>query len=226
MILLFLNIVVIIATLRGLADDFVNGFAASLLIFAALACFDIFVAIPIWKAMLGKDDAPSVPSPPVVSGTMRCPTCGADAKETCAVILKGLGEDKIAAIKAIREWTGMNLKDVVDSVRQLPATLWTASADDARGLLQNLQRTGVVAELSVAAESIKKNRDAYPVVLCEIGKDKIAVVKVIREWTGLSLRDAVNYVNQTPITLRATSRDNAAQILHDLQEAGATVEMR
>ena len=265
MILLFLNIVVIIATLRGLADDFVNGFAASLLIFAALACFDIFVAIPIWKAMLGKDDAPSFPSPPVVSGTMRCPTCGADAtvhgdqwecgwcgdcgvfdaapnfdsaasptvtarravgKETCAVILKGLGEDKIAAIKAIREWTGMNLKDVVDSVRQLPATLWTASADDARGLLQNLQRTGAVAELSVAAESIKKNRDAYPVVLCEIGKDKIAVVKVIREWTGLSLRDAVNYVNQTPITLRATSRDNAAQILHDLQEAGATVEMR
>lgn len=67
-----------------------------------------------------------------------------------------------------------------------------------------------MAELSVAAESIKKNRDAYPVVLCEIGKDKIAVVKVIREWTGLSLRDAVNYVNQTPITLRATSRDNAA----------------
>ena len=77
-----------------------------------------------------------------------------------------------------------------------------------------------------AAESIKKNRDAYPVVLCEIGKDKIAVVKVIREWTGLSLKDAVNYVNQTPITLRATSKDNAAQILHDLQEAGATVEMR
>ena len=79
MILLFLNIVVIIATLRGLADDFVNGFAASLLIFAALACFDIFVAIPIWKAMLGKDDAPSTPAPPVVRGTMRCPTCGADA---------------------------------------------------------------------------------------------------------------------------------------------------
>lgn len=267
MILLFLNIAVIIAVLSTLggAEDFGGAFQAALLVLVALGLFDIFVAIPIWKAMLGKDDAPSTPALPVVSGTMRCPTCGADAtvhgdqwecgwcgdcgvfdaapnfdsaasptvtarravgKETCAVILNGLGEDKIAAIKAIREWTGMNLKDVVDSVRQLPATLWTASADDARGLLQNLQRTGAVAELSVAAESIKKNRDAYPVVLCEIGKDKIAVVKVIREWTGLSLRDAVNYVNQTPITLRATSRDNAAQILHDLQEAGATVEMR
>lgn len=265
MILLFLNIVVIIATLRGLADDFVNGFAASLLIFAALACFDIFVAIPIWKAMLGKDDAPSVPSPPVVSGTMRCPTCGADAtvhgdqwecgwcgdcgvfhaapdfdsvvsptvtarravaKGTYAVILKELGEDKIAAIKAIREWTGMDLKGVVDSVHQLPTTLWTASAGDARGLLQNLQRTGAVAELSIAAESVKRNADVYPIVLCEIGKDKIAVVKVVREWTGLSLKDAVNYVNQAPITLRATSRDNAVQLLHDLQEAGATAELR
>ena len=83
-----------------------------------------------------------------------------------------------------------------------------------------------MAELSIAAESVKRNADVYPIVLCEIGKDKIAVVKVVREWTGLSLKDAVNYVNQAPITLRATSRDNAVQLLHDLQEAGATAELR
>lgn len=263
MILLFLNIAVIIAVLSTLggAEDFGGAFQAALLVLSALGLFDIFVAIPIWKAMLGKDDAPSTPAPPVVSGTMRCPTCGADAtvhgdqwecgwcgdcgvidavpdfdaarspvvmarrasaKGKYSVILKKLGEDKIAAIKAIREYTGMSLKDAADAVHQLPATLWTNSAGDARILLQNLQRVGAVAELSPAAE----RADLYAVVLCEIGKDKIAVVKAVREWTGLSLKDAVNYVNQAPITLRATSRDNAAQLLHDLQEAGATVEMR
>ena len=267
MILLFLNIAVIIAVLSTLsnADNFGGAFTGTLFILFVLAWFDIFVAIPIWKAMLGKDDAPSTPAPPAVSGTMRCPTCGADAtvhgdqwecgwcgdcgvidavpdfdavdspvvmarrasaKGKYSVILKKLGEDKIAAIKAIREWTGMSLKDAADAVRQLPVTLWTASAGDARGLLQNLQKAGAVAELSPAAERAKRNLDLYPVVLCEIGKNKIAVVKVVREWTGLSLQDAVNYVNQAPITLRATSRDNAVQLLHDLQEAGATAELR
>ena len=261
--MLFLNIAVIIAVLSilGSGEDFGGAFQAALLFIFALGLFDIFVAIPIWKAMLGKDDAPSTPAPPVVSGTMRCPTCGADAtvhgdqwecgwcgdcgvfdtvpdfdavaspvvmarrasaKGKYSVILKKLGEDKIAAIKTIREWTGMSLKDAADAVRQLPVTLWTASAGDARGLLQNLQKVGAVAELSPAAE----RADLYAVVLCEIGKDKIAVVKAVREWTGLSLKDAVNYVNQAPITLRATSRDNAAQLLHDLQEAGATAELR
>ncbi len=82
MILLFINIVVIIAVLStlGSGEDFGGAFQAALFILFVLALFDIFVAIPIWKAMLGKDDAPSTPAPLVMSGTMRCPTCGADAE--------------------------------------------------------------------------------------------------------------------------------------------------
>ena len=261
MILLFINIVVIIAVLStlGSGEDFGGAFQAALFILFVLALFDIFVAIPILKAMLGKDDAPSTPAPLVMSGTMRCPTCGADAtvhgdqwecgwcgdcgvvdaapsltgtvkwataKGAYFVVLKEIGGNKIAVIKAIRECTGVDLKNAVDAVRQMPVTLWTNSANDARILFLNLQKAGATAELSPAAERANAKLGEYSVVLCEIGKDKIAVIKVVREWTGLSFSDTVAFVNKTPITLRATSRDNAAQILHNLQEAGATAELR
>lgn len=67
----------------------------------------------------------------------------------------------------------------------------------------------------------------FDVVLKEAGSNKIAVIKVVREITGLGLKEAKALVDGAPNTLKeAVSKDDAEAMEAKLKEAGATVELK
>ena len=67
----------------------------------------------------------------------------------------------------------------------------------------------------------------FDVVLAEAGAEKIKVIKVVREITGLGLGEAKAAVDGAPTTLKeAVSKDDAEKIKAQLEEVGATVELK
>jgi large subunit ribosomal protein L7/L12 len=79
------------------------------------------------------------------------------------------------------------------------------------------------AEAAPAAEE----KDSFDVVLTAAGAQKINVIKVVREITGLGLKEAKDLVDGAPKTVKeGVSKDEAEQLKTKLADAGATVEVK
>ena len=77
---------------------------------------------------------------------------------------------------------------------------------------------------AAAAEEEKTEFDA---ILKEAGSEKIKVIKVIRELTGLGLKEAKDFVESAPKTIKeAASKEECEKIKAKLAEVGATVEIK
>jgi len=84
---------------------------------------------------------------------------------------------------------------------------------------------GVAAGGAEAAPAEEKTE--FDVVLASYGEKKINVIKVVRAHTGLGLKEAKDLVDSAPSTIKeAVSKDEAEKIKKDLEEAGATVELK
>lgn len=67
----------------------------------------------------------------------------------------------------------------------------------------------------------------FDVVLESAGSGKINVIKVVKEITGLGLKDAKAIVDEAPKTVKEkVSKDEAEELKAKLEEAGATVELK
>ncbi len=65
------------------------------------------------------------------------------------------------------------------------------------------------------------------VVLTEVGGQKVPVIKVVRAATGLGLKEAKALVDEAPKAIKeGVERDEAEKLKADLEEAGATVELK
>ncbi len=78
-----------------------------------------------------------------------------------------------------------------------------------------------------AAAPVVEEKTEFDVVLKEAGAKKIQVIKVVREITGLGLKEAKDLVDGAPQTVKpGVSKDEAAQLKAKLEEQGATVEVK
>src|SRR5574344_1606289 len=78
-----------------------------------------------------------------------------------------------------------------------------------------------------AAAPVAEEQTEFTVVLAEVGGEKIKVIKVVREITGLGLKEAKDLVDGAPKPVKeAISKADADEIAKKLQEAGATVEVK
>jgi len=78
------------------------------------------------------------------------------------------------------------------------------------------------AEVAAAEE-----KDEFDVVLTSAGDKKINVIKVVRAVTGLGLKEAKDMVDGAPQTIKeAASKDEAEALKKQLEEAGASVELK
>ena len=83
---------------------------------------------------------------------------------------------------------------------------------------------GAGAGAAAAAEEEKTEFDA---ILKDAGSEKIKVIKVIRELTGLGLKEAKDFVENAPKTIKeAASKEDCEKIKAKLAEVGATVEIK
>ncbi len=115
-------------------------------------------------------------------------------------------------IDAIKEMTVLELNDLVKAIEEEFGV--TAAAPVAV--------VGGGAEGGGAAEQTE-----FDVVLENAGGSKINVIKVVREITGLGLKEAKALVDGAPAPVKeGVSKDEAEEIKAKLEEAGATVEVK
>ena len=99
------------------------------------------------------------------------------------------------------------------------------------------EKFGVSAAAAVAVAAPGAGGDAggaaaeekteFDVVLTEIGANKVSVIKAVRAITGLGLKEAKEAVEGAPTTLKeGVSKDEAEEVKKQLEEAGATAELK
>jgi large subunit ribosomal protein L7/L12 len=99
------------------------------------------------------------------------------------------------------------------------------------------EKFGVTAAAAVAAApaaaaggeaaGAAAEKDEFDVVLASFGDNKVAVIKAVRSITGLGLKEAKDMVEGAPSAVKeGASKDEAEAIKKQLEEAGATVELK
>jgi large subunit ribosomal protein L7/L12 len=85
----------------------------------------------------------------------------------------------------------------------------------------------VAAPAAAADAAAVEEQDEFEVVLTSFGEKKVNAIKVVRSVTGLGLKEAKELVDSVPSTVKeGASKDEAEDIKKQLEEAGATVELK
>lgn len=118
----------------------------------------------------------------------------------------------------IEELSNKSIMEVVEIVKALEEK-WGVSAAAAVA----------VAAVPAAADAgaAQEEKTEFDVVLQSFGDNKVAVIKVVRTATGLGLKEAKDLVEGAPSPLKeGVSKDEAEDLKKQLEEAGATAEIK
>ncbi len=123
--------------------------------------------------------------------------------------------------KIAEEISGLTLLEARDLVKTLEEKLGVKAAAP-------VAVAAVAAPGAAAAEAAPaEEKTEFDVVLTGFGDKKIQVIKVVRELTGLGLKEAKDLVEAVPKPVKeGVSKDEAAAIKKKLEEAGGTVEIK
>ena len=110
---------------------------------------------------------------------------------------------------------GLTILELADLVKALEEEFGVSAAPVA------------AAPVAGAAAAPVEEKTEFDVVLKAAGANKLAVIKVARELTGLGLKDAKDLVESAPKTIKeAVSKEEADKIAEQLKAAGAEVEIK
>ena len=123
-----------------------------------------------------------------------------------------MASEKITAlIEEVKNLTVLELSELVHALEDEFGVSAAAMAAPAAG----------------AAAAVVEEKTEFDVVLAEIGAEKIKVIKVVREITGLGLAEAKAAVEAAPKALKeGVSKDEAEELKKKLEEVGAKVELK
>ena len=111
---------------------------------------------------------------------------------------------------------GLTILELADLVKALEEEFGVSAAPVA-----------AVAAPGAAAAAPVEEKTEFDVILKSAGANKLAVIKVAREITGLGLKDAKDLVESAPKTIKeAVAKDEADKIAEQLKAAGAEVEVK
>ena len=111
---------------------------------------------------------------------------------------------------------GLTILELADLVKALEEEFGVSAAPVA-----------VAAAPGAAAAPAAEEKTEFDVILKAAGANKLAVIKVAREITGLGLKDAKDLVESAPKAIKeGVSKEEADKIAEELKAAGATVEIK
>lgn len=85
----------------------------------------------------------------------------------------------------------------------------------------------MAAPSAAAAGASVEEKTEFDVVLTSFGANKVGVIKVVRELTGLGLKEAKDLVEAAPSTVKeGIAKDAAADMKKKLEEAGASIDVK
>lgn len=125
--------------------------------------------------------------------------------------------------------TEITREQVVDYLSNLPVIQIAELIKDLENKWGVKAAPAAVAVAAVAgpAAAPVEEKTEFDVVLTAVGANKIAVIKAIREITGLGLKEAKDLVEAAPKNVKdAVSKADAEEMKKKLTEAGATVELK
>ena len=98
---------------------------------------------------------------------------------------------------------------------------------DEYGIEPAAAAVAVAAPAASGAEAAVEEKTSFDVVLKEVGANKLAIVKLVKELTGLGLKEAKDLVDGAPSALKeGVAKDEADALKKQLEEAGAQVELK
>ena len=124
-----------------------------------------------------------------------------------------MASEKITKIiDAVKELSVLELKELIDTYCEEFGVSAVAAAAPAAG---------------GAAAPAAEEKTEFDVVLAEVGANKMAVIKTVKEVTGLGLKEAKDLVDNAPKTLKeAVAKNDAEEMKKKLEDAGAKVELK
>ena len=114
-------------------------------------------------------------------------------------------------IDSIKEMTILEVKDLVDAMKEEFGVDPSAVA---------------VAAAPVADAGASEGASAVDIVLASAGPNKIAVIKLVRDITGLGLKEAKDIADNGGVVKEKVSADEANELKAKFEEAGATIELK
>lgn len=136
-----------------------------------------------------------------------------------AVWLTSAGPNKISVIKEIRAATTLGLKESKELAERAPTVV-------KEGLSQ-ADAEALVAKFKAAGASAEVRSEVVAVWLLTIGPNKIPVIKEVKDFTKLGLKDSKELVERAPTLVKdAVPRADADALVARLKAAGATAETR
>ena len=117
--------------------------------------------------------------------------------------------------KMIEEIKGMTVLELNSLVKAIEEEFGVSAAAP----------VAVAAAGAAPAAAAVEEKTEFNVVLKEIGGNKIAVIKAVREITGLGLVEAKNMVEKLGTVKEAVQKDEAEKMVAKLKEAGAVAEL-
>ncbi len=128
-----------------------------------------------------------------------------------------MASEKVTAI--IEEIKGLSVLELSDMVHELEEAFGVSAAAAAVAA----PAAGGAAAGGAAAEE----KSDFNVILADVGGNKIGVIKVVREITGLGLKEAKDLVDNAPKAIKeGVGKDDAEEMKKKLEEAGAKVELK
>jgi large subunit ribosomal protein L7/L12 len=122
------------------------------------------------------------------------------------------------------------------SQEEILETIANMSVMDVVGLISAMEeKFGVSAAAAVAvaapaaggAAAAAEEQTEFNVIMTSFGENKVGVIKTVRAITGLGLKEAKDLVEGVPSTVKeGVSKADAADVKKQLEEAGATVELK
>jgi large subunit ribosomal protein L7/L12 len=120
----------------------------------------------------------------------------------------------------IEELKGISVLELAERIKALEETFGVSAAAVAAAAPQGGGGGG-------GAEAEEDEQTAFTVTLTAAGDKKIQVIKVVRAVTGLGLKEAKALVDEAPKPIKeGIDREEADKLKQELEEAGATVELK
>ncbi len=137
-----------------------------------------------------------------------------ETKESKAKVSSSAGKSAAEIIETIK---GMSVLELSELVKELEETFGVTAAAP----------VAAAPAAGGAAAPAEEEKSFYDVILSSVGDKKIQVIKVVRSLTGLGLKEAKAVVDEAPKPVKEkVSKEEAEKMKKELEDAGATVELK
>jgi large subunit ribosomal protein L7/L12 len=123
--------------------------------------------------------------------------------------------------------TQEQILESIDGMTVLELSDFIKKFEERYGVTAAAPAAAAAAPAAAAAAVVVEEQTEFSAVLTEIGPNKIPVIKVVRELTGLGLKEAKDLVDAAPKPVKeGIAKDEADKIKAALEEQGAKVEIK